>query len=44
MLHRRNILKNVVYRRIIEIRDIKRKPKLGDILAAFNDSSNPNAK
>jgi len=44
ILYRRNILKNVVYRIIIKIRDIKKRPKLGDVLAAFNDKKNPNAK
>ena len=28
MFYRRNILKNIVFRRIIEIREIKKKPKL----------------
>jgi|APSaa5957512535_1039671.scaffolds.fasta_scaffold115549_1 hypothetical protein len=32
---RKNLLKNAVFVRIMEIRDQKRKPKLGDLLAFF---------
>lgn len=34
-VRRENILKNVVYSRILEIREEKRKPKLGEVLAAL---------
>ena len=33
---RRNILKNVVFRRIIEIRQAKRRPKLKDLIQLFS--------
>ncbi len=43
---RQNILKNVVFRRIIEIRILKRKPKLSDILhlMKLRDMSNPKVR
>ena len=36
----RNILKNLVFRRIIEIREIKKQPKLSDLLGMFKDIKN----
>jgi len=45
MVNRRNILKNVVFRRIIEIREIKKQPKLSGLLAMFKDiRTNPEAR
>ena len=46
MLARRNIIKNIVIRRIIEIRIHKRKPKLNDILKLMKqrDLTNPKAR
>ena len=44
MFYRRNILKNIVFRRIIEIREIKKKPKLSQILEYFNKQGNKNNK
>ena len=32
------MLKNCVFNRIIEIRDLKKRPKLGDILKYFKES------
>ena len=38
-------MKNVVFRRIIEIREIKKQPKLSDLLAMFKDiETNPKAR
>ena len=37
MMRRRNILKQVVFRRLIEVREIKRKPKLSDLMQMFKD-------
>ena len=36
---RKNMLKNCVFNRIIEIRDLKKRPKLGDILKHFKESN-----
>ena len=43
---RENIFKNVIMRRIIEIRVLKKKPRLGDILKMIKgkDLSNPKVK
>jgi hypothetical protein len=38
---RKNILKNIVMRKIIEIRELKKKPKLSDLLNMFKDKSDP---
>lgn len=43
-MERENILKNVVYSRILEIQEQKRKPKLPDILRAFKNQSTPEQK
>ena len=45
-LKRENILKNIVYNRILEIQEQKRKPKLSDILKFFSkfDTSKPEIK
>lgn len=44
ILKRRNTLKNVVFRRLLEIREINKKPKLGQLLAMFRNNSDPDAK
>ena len=44
MLKRRNTLKNIVFRRLLEIREINKKPKLGQLLAMFKNNSDPDAK
>ena len=36
----RNVLKNVVFRRIIEIREVKKQPRLNDLLNMFKDIKN----
>lgn len=41
MLERRTILKNVVMRRISEIQDIMKKPKLTELLSMFREKSDP---
>jgi hypothetical protein len=41
MMARRNILKNIVMRKIIQIRELKKKPKLSDLLSMFRDKSDP---
>jgi len=41
---RENKFKNVVIRRIIEIRNEKKKPKLKDLLAMFNDRHDEKSK
>lgn len=45
-LIRLNILKNVIFRRMIEIRVLKKKPKLSDILrlTKMRDMTNPKVK
>jgi len=45
-IKRQNLLKNVVFRRIIELRVLKRKPKLADILRLMKmrDMTNPKVR
>jgi hypothetical protein len=38
-VRRENIFKNVVFQRLLEIREEKRKPKLGEILSLINKST-----
>ena len=44
MMGRRNILKQVVFRRLIEVRELKRKPKLSDLLRMFKDDDDETNK
>ena len=37
-VRRENVFKNVVFQRLLEIREEKRKPKLGEILTLINKS------
>lgn len=39
-LRRRGILKNIVFNEIEKIREIKKKPKLKEVLAAFSKYAN----
>jgi len=42
---RRNLLKNVVMRVVMKVREDKKRPKLGDVLAIYREKKNePGAK